>query len=209
MFASKSDMKPVKRVSNFIDSTSSIYRIKTKSVLTKKSSGNIPMHRHCTDQEIGDYQKQELKSPKEATVFNGLDYSMSKTVVVDKRIMKQQMFSKLKAKHNEHFSKFVEQKSKEAESKQMQIAIERIQRKLEELSKHKTQETISEKAAIETKVPVEEKVVKRKLNKKRAVQASGYVIVIVSVLLFLISILEGEKFSCFIISKGMLKLPSN
>lgn len=142
MFDSESEFKQRKRGSCFVQASSKNRPKLKKSVFTNSSNDDIPsasqgFYHHRKDRAFDDTNVGD--SNKSLAVE--IDEVKSKTYVVER---KKGHFTKLK-KNNIEFQKFLDQKSRSFDVNLMKASIEKIQAKIDELTK-----TIEAKATIKS-----------------------------------------------------------
>lgn len=139
MFNFGNEKKSMKRGSFFIASPDmNANRTKPKKTIFSSSNDDFSKFHFHREKTIGDSNENVSKLNSDWTVneSGNVEVKMSKTVLVDKKNLKYPgHFSNLKKKNQEEFNKFLESKPKNIEIIQMKATIEKIQTKVQELSK--------------------------------------------------------------------------
>lgn len=152
----------------------------------------------------------------------------SRTFIIDKKNLKSGgHFGKLKKRNEVEYRLFLEQQTKHEKEQQtkhekeqqVKKEISRIQLQLEKLIKrpdfqeptspaHKTlhQETVDIHEKIDENA--EPKAVKKVGRQKKYIQGFGFVCIIIGILLAALYCIEGQKFSGFVFSSGVVKMES-
>lgn len=188
-----------------------------KTIFTNQSTEDFSQFHFQRQRELktGDSNENNLKTDSYWLNENGNDEAkISKTVLVDKKNLKHLgHFSRLKKRNQEDYNKFLEQKSKNIELCQLKATIEKIQSKIDELSKQIEFKTLSKGSVedstkfsyVKDSVAVSE-VCQFKLNPQETLKSIGIVALFVILLVLILCTVEGQFFFNSILVPGSLNL---
>lgn len=224
MFNLESEKKSMRRPSCFITCPTGSSRLKPKktifTTISKEDFSDFHIQRH---RQLNAGDSSENVTKQKSNWMDGnentlLEVKMSKTFVVDRKKCAGH-FSKLKKKDYEGYNKFLEQKSKNLEMVQLKTTIEKIQMKIEELSKT-IEAKSSQKVQPERSSKIDAKVItaedpvvidedcKFKWKFHETLNALAVVCVIIAFVFFVLYIVEGEFFFNSVLVPGSFRLRS-
>lgn len=213
MFNYDSEKKPIRRGSCFIKSPILNISKPKKTVFTKPLTEDFSeFHfQRYREPRTGD-SNENIPIQGESSGINEINYGakMSKTVLVDKKMILKSPghFTKLKKKHQEDLNKFLDQKSKSFELSHLKATIEKIQAKIDELSKEIKSRSLPKVQEFFEKVETVEEIYKIKLDKREVLNALSFAFAIIVTFLIALFLVEGEFFFNSVLFPGSFKLPS-